>query len=93
MLGLSYAQRPFFIGDIVTQDKTLVGSAGCGPDEYSQALDMMLNLDLDAYLQCILPIEQFRDGWKIFRDRTHIKVLLAAEVTQKKSNGESGSGG
>ena len=79
ILGLSYSQRPFPIENIVVHDKTLVGSAGCGPEEYEEALALMPDLNLSAYLQCVLPLEQYHDAWKIFQERKHIKVLLSAE--------------
>jgi 2-desacetyl-2-hydroxyethyl bacteriochlorophyllide A dehydrogenase len=82
LLGLSYSQRPFPIENIVAHDKTVVGSAGCGPEEYKEALSLMLDLDLSAYLQCVLPLDQYRDAWNIFRERKHIKVLLSAAEAQ-----------
>ena len=57
-------------------------AAGCGPEEYKEALDLMPDLDLSAYLQCVLPLDQYRDAWNIFRERKHIKVLLSAGETQ-----------
>jgi len=82
LLGFSYALRPFAFESIVAHDKTVVGSASCGSQEYEEALQLLPDLDLDIYRQCILPLDQFRDAWDIFRKRIHLKVLLAVNQEQ-----------
>ena len=77
LLGLPYAQRQFTFDNIVSYDKTVVGSVGSTSHEYEEALALLPELDLEPLLQCILPLEEYRQGWDHFRQREHLKVLLA----------------
>jgi 2-desacetyl-2-hydroxyethyl bacteriochlorophyllide A dehydrogenase len=76
LLGLPYAHRQFTFESIAAYDKTVVGSVGGGAHNYEEALHLLQELDLDAYLRCIMPLEQFREGWRLSRERKHLKVLL-----------------
>ena len=80
LLGLSYAHRPFTFESIAAHDQTVIGSAGCGPEEFDEALRVLPEFDLGIYLQCILPLEKYRDAWEIFQQRKHLKVLLAVDA-------------
>ena len=79
LLGLPYAHRQFTFENIVSYDKTVVGSVGSTSQEYEKALKLLPELNVDPLLQCILPLEQYRQGWEHFRQREHLKVLLAVD--------------
>lgn len=79
LLGLPYSYKAFTFERIVTHDKTVVGSVGSSSSEFQEALKILTELDLDHYLQCILPLEQYQEGWENFRQRKHLKVLLKVD--------------
>ena len=78
LLGLPYAHKQFTFENLVAYDKTVVGSLGSSSADFEQALKLLPTLDLDLYLQCVLPLNQYREAWELFRQRKHLKVLLAA---------------
>ena len=82
LLAFSYSRTPFALESIVARDKTVIGSGGCGSQEFEEALRLLPSLELDSYLQCILPLDQYRDAWEAFRQRKYLKVILAAEPEQ-----------
>ena len=77
LLGLPYAQRQFTFDNIVSYDKTVVGSVGSTSQEYEEALKLLPQINVDALLQCILPLDQYRQGWDHFRQHNYLKVLLS----------------
>ena len=77
LLGLPYAHKQFTFENIVTYDKTIVGSVGSSSQEFEEAIRLLPQLDLDAYLECIVPLDRFRDGWDLFEKREYLKVLLS----------------
>ena len=79
LLGLPYARRQFTLASVAAYDKTIVGSVGCSSQEFEEALKLLPELDVAVHLQCILPLDQFREGWEIVRQRKHLKVLLAVD--------------
>ena len=79
VLGLPYAQKQFTFENIAAYDKTVVGSVGCGPQEFEEALGLLLELDLEPFLKCVLPLSRYREGWEIIRQRKQLKVLLELE--------------
>ena len=83
LLSLPYAQREFSFQSIAAYDKTVVGSVGCGSEDFEEALRLLPELDLDPYLQRILPVNEFREAWEDLRQQKHLKVLLA--VSQELS--------
>ena len=79
LLGLPYAHRQFTFESIVAYDKAVVGSVGSSSQEFEEAIRLLPELDLEPYLQCILPLDRFREGWENFRQRKHLKILLEVE--------------
>ena len=79
LLGLPYAHRQFTFENIAAYDKTVVGSVGGGAHNYEEALGLLTELDVGAYLQCVVPLEAFQEGWKLARERKHLKVLLQVD--------------
>lgn len=78
LLGLPYAQRAFSFENIVNYDKTVVGSVGSDRETFEEAIRRLPDLDLDVCLQCIMPLDHFREAWEHVRQRRHLKVLLKA---------------
>jgi D-arabinose 1-dehydrogenase-like Zn-dependent alcohol dehydrogenase len=73
---LPYSHKQFTFKSIVAYDKTVVGSIGSSSQEFEEALRLLPQLNVDAYLQRILPLDQFRKGWEDVRQRAYLKVLL-----------------
>ena len=78
LLGLPYAHKQFTFEKLVAYDKTVVGSLGSSSADFEQAIKLLPELDLELYLQCELPLDQYREAWELFRQRKHLKVLLSA---------------
>lgn len=76
LLGLPYAHREFTFESIVAYDKTVVGSLGSSAVDFEQAIQVLPQIRLDPFLECILPFEKYREGWEIARNGKQLKVLL-----------------
>lgn len=79
LLGMPYVRQQVAFEDIAAYDKTVVGSVGCGTREFDEALMLLPHLDLDAHLQCVMPLARYREGWDNFRERKQLKVLLSVD--------------
>lgn len=86
LLGLPYDSRPFNFEQVVAFDKIVVGSVGSGPEDFDEAIRLLPNLDLDAFFQCVLPLERFRDAWDIARRGESLKVILEISPGGSQAN-------
>lgn len=77
LLGLPYSHKEFSLEGLVANDKTVVGSTGSSSVEFCQAIQLLPELDLDLYIQSVLPLADFQEGWRLFRQRKNLKVLLS----------------
>ena len=76
LLGLPYAHKPFTFERLVAYDKTVVGSMGSNPAELEQAIQLLPELDLQLFTECVVPLSDYRRAWDLFRQRKHLKVIL-----------------
>lgn len=76
LLGLPYAHRSYSFEQLVAYDKTVIGSVGSRSEDFQEAIHLAPALDLSGYFKCILPLEDFQNGWEIARRREHLKVML-----------------
>jgi threonine dehydrogenase-like Zn-dependent dehydrogenase len=76
VMGRPHTQHQLSLRDITAFDKTVVGSAGSGSQEYEEALRLLPYLDLNAYLQCVLPLDEYQQAWEFVRQGKHLKVFL-----------------
>jgi threonine dehydrogenase-like Zn-dependent dehydrogenase len=79
LLGLPYAHKQFTVESIVAYDKTVVSSVGSTSQDFEEAIQLLPKLDMNAYLQCILPLDRFREAWEAFRQPRHLKVMLEVD--------------
>lgn len=79
LLGLPYAHREFTFESVVAYDKTIVGSVGSGPEDFDEAIKLLPALNSHPFLQCIMPLAQFREAWRMHREKKYLKIIL--EVT------------
>ena len=80
VLGVPSMRQRFTFENSVAYDKTVVGSVGSGIAEIEEALDMLPSLELTAYFQDILQLEDFRDALTSARRRDHLKTLLEVDA-------------
>jgi len=76
LLGLPYSRNQFEFEDVVSFDKAIVGSCGSSSAEFEEAIQLLSFLDLSAYFQCELPLQNFQLGWEKVRRQEHLKVIL-----------------
>jgi 2-desacetyl-2-hydroxyethyl bacteriochlorophyllide A dehydrogenase len=76
LLGLPYSRRPFNFEDVVAYDKIILGSVGSSGEDFVEAIKLLPKLPVDAFLQCVLPLEDYGTAWEKFRRRDHLKILL-----------------
>jgi 2-desacetyl-2-hydroxyethyl bacteriochlorophyllide A dehydrogenase len=77
LLGLPYARREFSFENVVSYDKTIVGSVGSSAAEFEEALGLLPNLDLSLFTQRYFALEEFAAAWECFQRREVLKVQLA----------------
>lgn len=76
LLGLPYARREYNFEDLVSYDKTIVGSVGSSAREFDEALQLLPRLKMDELLARSYSLEEFEAAWQAFRSRKYLKVLL-----------------
>jgi 2-desacetyl-2-hydroxyethyl bacteriochlorophyllide A dehydrogenase len=79
LLGLPYGQRAFSFEAIAAYDKTVVGSVGSTAVDFEDALALMPALDLSAYFQCSMALEDFQKAWAAAKAGDVLKVMLDVE--------------
>ena len=67
------------VEQVLGQDKAIVGSVGCGREDFIEALATLRSLDLTPLLQRTFPLEEFKSAWSEFRANSHPKVMLNAD--------------
>ena len=76
LLGLPYSRREFSFESVVAYDKAIVGSLGSSAADYDDALALLGELPLDAFLQHELPLARFAEAWEGFHQHPGLKTLL-----------------
>jgi len=86
LLGLPYARREFSFEDVVSYDKSIVGSVGSGPEDFEGAIALLPRLDLSCYMQHILPLGAYGAALEVARSNQYLKVLFAVDSRLAASN-------
>jgi 2-desacetyl-2-hydroxyethyl bacteriochlorophyllide A dehydrogenase len=76
LLGLPYARREFSFESIVAYDKILVGSVGSAAKHFDMAIELLPQIQTDAFMQSVLPLSQFKKAWEIAKAGSYLKTLL-----------------
>ncbi len=79
LLGFPYGKREFNFEGVVANDKVIVGSVGSNAPDFEQAIRLLPELNLDAFLQKEMPLSEYRAAWETSRSRHFLKVLLAVD--------------
>lgn len=80
LLAPSYENQSVGVERLAAGDKTIVGSAGCGREDFQEALALLPALELSPLLGCAFPLEEFKDAWSTFRANSHLQVLLQPDA-------------
>jgi threonine dehydrogenase-like Zn-dependent dehydrogenase len=75
-LGLPYARRKSSLENVVAYDKIVIGSVGSAHDDFDQALRLLPALNLDPFREHIIPLQEYRAGWTVCRQRDRLKTML-----------------
>ena len=76
LLGLPYARRKFTFESIVAFDKIVVGSVGSSAKHFEKAIELLPQLEAEAFLEKILPLSEFAKAWELARSDKHLKIIL-----------------
>jgi threonine dehydrogenase-like Zn-dependent dehydrogenase len=76
LLGLPYARREFSFESIVAYDKILVGSVGSAAKHFDMAIELLPQIQTDAFMQSVLPLSQFKKAWEVAKAGKYLKTLL-----------------
>ena len=79
LLASSYGHGTISVEQVVAYDKAIVGTVGCGRDDFTEALATLPRLDLKPLLQHVFPMEEFKTAWSAFRANSSPKVMLNAD--------------
>jgi D-arabinose 1-dehydrogenase-like Zn-dependent alcohol dehydrogenase/glycosyltransferase involved in cell wall biosynthesis len=79
LLASSYGHGTISVEQVVAYDKAIVGTVGCGRDDFIEALATLPRLDLKPLLQHVFPMEEFKTAWSAFRANSAPKVMLNAD--------------
>lgn len=76
LLGLPPSYKTFTLERVVDQDKTIVGSTGSNYPDLQEAMELLPKLDVEHYLECVMPLENYQEAWESVEQRKHLKVIL-----------------
>jgi threonine dehydrogenase-like Zn-dependent dehydrogenase len=76
LLGVPMAHEQFTFRDMVAYDKTIVGSVGREQADVEEALELLPRLELEPFLQHVVPFERFTDAWQSVRKDEYLKTML-----------------
>ncbi len=79
LLDSSYDHQTISVEQVIAHDKAIVGTVGCGREDFEEALVTLQSLDLMPLLQRVFPMEDFRNAWSAFRANSFPKVMLNAD--------------
>jgi threonine dehydrogenase-like Zn-dependent dehydrogenase len=79
LLNSSYERQTVSVEQVVAYDKAIVGTVGCGRDDFAEALATLQSLDLRPLMQRVFPMEDFKNAWGAFRANSSAKVMLNAD--------------
>ncbi|MGH2443832.1 MAG: hypothetical protein ACRDFX_11825, partial [Chloroflexota bacterium] len=79
LLASSYENEAIGVDQVAAYDKTIVGTVGCGREDFVEALATLPNLDLKPMMQHVFPMEEFKIAWSAFRANSSPKVMLKAD--------------
>lgn len=77
LLGLPYGQREFSFETIAAYDKSVIGSVGSTKKDYTAAIELLPQLDIDHYFKCQMALEDFDSAWKASKKGDVLKVILS----------------
>jgi len=79
LLGLPYGPMDFNFENIVSSDKTVIGSVGSGAQDFREAIATLPRIDVSAFSKAIFPLAEFSEAWQSARSGTQLKAVLCLD--------------
>ena len=79
LLAPSYENETISVEQVAAYDRAIVGTVGCGRDDFVEALATLPNLDLKPLMEHVFPMEEFKSAWNAYRANSCPKVMLNAD--------------
>lgn len=76
LLGFPYGDIAYNFEDFVGKEQVIIGSVGAEGVDFEHALEILPHLDMKAFTEVVMPLEEFRDAWNTHRTFEHLKILL-----------------
>ncbi len=76
LLGFPYANISYNFEDIVGSEKVLVGSVGANGEDFDDALELLPKLDMNPFIQNVIPLSEYEKAWSELREGKHLKIIL-----------------
>lgn len=76
LLGFPYGDINYNFENLVGKEKVIIGSVGAEPEDFPKALELLPKLDTVAFMQMILPLEDFKKAWSFQNSSKYLKILL-----------------
>jgi 2-desacetyl-2-hydroxyethyl bacteriochlorophyllide A dehydrogenase len=76
LLGLPYAHREYTFENIVAYDKMLVGSVGSAAKHFDLAIELLPQIETEAFASNVLPLSKFKKAWEITKSGKYLKTIL-----------------
>ena len=76
LLGFPYGDVNYNFEDLVGQEKVIAGSVGGDSQDFPKVLGLLPKLDMKAFGECIMPLEDFEKAWELHRTGKYLKIIL-----------------
>jgi 2-desacetyl-2-hydroxyethyl bacteriochlorophyllide A dehydrogenase len=76
LLGFPYGDIQYNFEDVVGKEKMIVGSVGADGVDFEAALELIPKLNMEPFVQNVLPLEKYDSAWKELRASKHLKIIL-----------------
>jgi D-arabinose 1-dehydrogenase-like Zn-dependent alcohol dehydrogenase len=75
-LGLPYDKQIVDLEDLVSPDKSIIGSVGSNGKNFSDAINLAPQLNLKNFNQSVFVFDQWESAWDEHKTKKQLKVKL-----------------
>ena len=83
LLGFPYGNLSYNFEDVVGQEKVIIGSVGGREEDFDEALKLLPLLNILPFTQNVLPLENFKEAWKLQQESKQLKIILKVQKDEK----------
>ena len=83
LLGFPYGNLSYNFEDVVGQEKVIIGSVGGREEDFDEALKLLPLLNILPFTQNVLPLENFKEAWKLQQESKRLKIILKVQKDEK----------